>query len=163
MANKNSFTTEEWDVLRQVPFMTGLIVVAASPSGPIGLMKESAAASRMILEAIQTSQTEMMKSLAEDLKASMQVPRLESNSPEDVRTAGLNMCRRASFFIKSKASAEEGAEFRTFLNTLAKNVAEASKEGGFLGFGGTLVSDAEQTALADIAAALGDSTSAAGV
>jgi hypothetical protein len=34
-------------------------------------------------------------------------------------------------------------------------VAEASKEGGFLGFGGVQVSEAEKATLAEIAAALG--------
>ena len=34
-------------------------------------------------------------------------------------------------------------------------MANASKEGGFLGFGGTLVSEQEQAALRDTAAALG--------
>jgi hypothetical protein len=33
-------------------------------------------------------------------------------------------------------------------------VAEASKEGGFLGFGGVQVSEAERTTLAEISAAL---------
>jgi hypothetical protein len=41
------------------------------------------------------------------------------------------------------------------LNGLASKVAEASKEGGFLGFGGVQVSDAEKAALAEISSALG--------
>jgi hypothetical protein len=39
-------------------------------------------------------------------------------------------------------------------------VAEASTEGGFLGFGGVKVSDAEKATLADIAKALGTAASA---
>jgi hypothetical protein len=37
---------------------------------------------------------------------------------------------------------------------LSRKVAEASKEGGFLGFGGTLVSKEEEQAIAEIATAL---------
>jgi hypothetical protein len=39
-------------------------------------------------------------------------------------------------------------------------VAEASKEGGFLGFGGVQVSEAEKATLAEIATALGTSAHA---
>ena len=39
--------------------------------------------------------------------------------------------------------------------TAAKKVSEAAKEGGFLGFGGTLVSDKEQAALKELADKLG--------
>jgi hypothetical protein len=42
--------------------------------------------------------------------------------------------------------------------TAAQNVAEAAKEGGFLGIGGVRVSDAERAALGDIAGALGVKT-----
>jgi hypothetical protein len=37
----------------------------------------------------------------------------------------------------------------------AKRVAEAAREGGFLGFGGTLVSEREQEALEELAGKLG--------
>jgi len=43
---------------------------------------------------------------------------------------------------------------------IAAKVAEASTEGGFLGFGGVKVSDAEKATLADIAKALGTTASA---
>jgi hypothetical protein len=38
---------------------------------------------------------------------------------------------------------------------LPKTPAEASKEGGFMGFGGTPVSDKEKATLAELASALG--------
>ncbi len=44
--------------------------------------------------------------------------------------------------------------FKAWLEDLARRVAEASKEGGFLGFGGVQVSDAEKATLAEISAAL---------
>ena len=162
MANKSAFSAEEWDLLRQAPFMTGMVVVAADPSGPIGLMQESAAASGMVLDVIKGAETELMKSIGEDLKASLQIPKLASHSQEAVRAAGLDIIRRASNAVRAKGSLEEGKEFRAWLNSLAQKVAEASKEGGFLGFGGTLVSDAEKQSLNDIAAALSDASLSAG-
>ena len=49
----------------------------------------------------------------------------------------------------------DAAAYKAWLLQIANNVAEASKEGGFLGFGGVDVSDAEKATLTEIAAALG--------
>lgn len=154
MANKSTFTAEEWDALRAAPFLASLVVVSASPSGPIGLIQESAAAGKMLLEEAKSGKSELMKALAADLVESRSTPKLESHDPDKVRAAGLDACRKAAQLVKAKASAEEAGEFRAWLNAMAKKVAEASKEGGFLGFGGTLVSSEEEAALRDIAAAL---------
>ena len=43
---------------------------------------------------------------------------------------------------------------KAWLRQVSHNVAEASKEGGFLGFGGVTVSDAEKATLGEIDAAL---------
>ena len=40
MATKADFTAEEWSQIQRAPFMAGLAVVAASPSGPFGVVKE---------------------------------------------------------------------------------------------------------------------------
>jgi hypothetical protein len=40
MLAKTDFTTEEWNVIRRAPFTAGLLVVAASPNGPFGVVKE---------------------------------------------------------------------------------------------------------------------------
>jgi hypothetical protein len=43
---------------------------------------------------------------------------------------------------------------RSWLATISRAVADASKEGGILGFGGVQVSDAEKATLAQVASAL---------
>lgn len=48
--------------------------------------------------------------------------------------------------------------YRSFVVKLAETVASAHKEGGFLGVGGTEISDDERRALDEIAATLGAST-----
>jgi hypothetical protein len=48
----------------------------------------------------------------------------------------------------------DAAPFKTWLAGAAKSVGEAAPEGGFLGFGGTQVSETEKTTVAQIAAAL---------
>jgi hypothetical protein len=44
--------------------------------------------------------------------------------------------------------------YKMWLTNIAKKVAEASKEGGFLGMGGTLVSQSEEEALNELKAVL---------
>lgn len=155
MTNKDSFTPSEWDLLRQAPFMAGLVVVSSSPSGPIGLMKESAATAKMVMSELAACKTPLMQALAADLKASMQTARVDAADLAEVRAKSLDGCRQAAVAVAAKASPEESAEFKAWLNTLARRVAEAAKEGGFLGFGGTLVSQEEEAAIKDLASALG--------
>jgi hypothetical protein len=49
----------------------------------------------------------------------------------------------------------EAEEYKRWILSLARKTAEASKEGGFLGIGGTLVSDEESSALNALANELG--------
>ena len=54
---------------------------------------------------------------------------------------------------------EDAAAFKVWLLQVAQKAAEAGTEGGFLGFGGVAVSDAEKATLAEISAALGGKAS----
>jgi hypothetical protein len=80
--------------------------------------------------------------------------RFEGAEAADVVPRALQTLRQASAILDAKAPADAPA-FKAWLNAIAANVAEASKEGGFLGFGGVQVSEAEKATLAEIAAALG--------
>jgi hypothetical protein len=57
--------------------------------------------------------------------------------------------------LESKATPADADAYKRFVMTVAQAVAEAHKEGGFLGIGGTRVSDAEEQALDEISLALG--------
>lgn len=157
MSAKADFSVDEWDLLRSSPLMASVLVVAASPSGPVGLVQESAAAGRMILEAAGTAQTPLLKELAEDLKAKMSIPRPPAGAtPAQVQEAAAEILRRTSDLLANKATPGETAEFKQWLVKVAKATAEASKEGGFLGIGGTLVSEQETAALGAVNTALAD-------
>jgi|SRR5580698_2642383 hypothetical protein len=156
MSGKADFGVEEWDLLRSSPLMASIMVVAASPSGPLGIVKESAAASRMILQAADSAQTPLLKTLAEDLKARMSIPTPPAGAtPAQIQGAAAEILRRTSDLLTKKATPEETAEFKEWLVKVAQATAEATKEGGFLGFGGTLVSDEEKAALGAVHTALG--------
>ena len=154
MANKSNFTVDEWDLLRKVPFLTGLVVIAASPSGPVGVLQESRAASEMLRTGLDKATTELLKVLAEDLKENLSFQKLQSQDADEIRANGLASCREVVAILREKATPEEFEEFKGWLTSLARKVAEAAKEGGFLGFGGTQVTEAESTALDQIEVAL---------
>jgi len=60
---------------------------------------------------------------------------------------------QARTLVETKAQGDVAA-FSTWLYQISQKVAEAAKEGGFLGFGGVAVSDAEKATLSEISAAL---------
>lgn len=156
MATKNDFSASEWDLLRKAPLTASLIVVAASPSGPIGLLKESAAASKMMLSAASASQSPLLNALTEDLRRNVALPELPRTAdPAQLRASAMETIKASAALLGSKASVEETQEFRQWLMKIAQATAEATREGGFLGFSGTQVSGEEQAALADLHEALG--------
>jgi hypothetical protein len=156
MSTKADFSAEEWDLLRSSPLMASILIVAASPNGPIGIVQESTAAGRMILQAAESAQTPLLKTLAEDLRATMSIPKPPAGAtPAQIQEAAAEILRRTSDLLVRKATPEETAEYKQWLVKVAQATAEASKEGGFLGFGGTLVSDEEKAALAAVNTALG--------
>jgi len=57
--------------------------------------------------------------------------------------------------VDATASPQESDDFRRWLYSTGEAVANAAKEGGFLGIGGKLVSPAEEAVLVEIKAVLG--------
>jgi hypothetical protein len=155
VSGKADFTIDQWDLLRSAPMMSSLLVVAASPSGPLGLIQESAAAGKVVSEAAKTAQTPLLRELSQDLTEKMTIPRSpEGTTPEEMQDAAAAILQRTSALLASKATAEETTEIKVWLLKIGQATAEAAKEGGFLGFGGTLVSEEEKTALDSIHRAL---------
>lgn len=156
MSTKSDFSADEWDLLRTAPLMASIIVVAASPSGPVGLIQESTAAGKMIIQTAQSAQTPLLKALAEDLTQHMSIPKPPPGAtPDKVQAAASEILKRTSALLTQKATPEETAEIKQWLAKVAQATAEATKEGGFLGFGGIVVSDQEKTALTAVNSALG--------
>ena len=162
MATKASFTAEEWQKLLQSPMLAGMAVTAADPSGLFGLVKEGFAASRALAEAkADAGASELIKAVVADLETSEGrdaardglKARFAGAKAADIKPKAIAALREAAALLDTKAP-EDAAAFKAWLAVIARRVAEASKEGGFLGFGGVQVSDAEKATLAEISAAL---------
>lgn len=160
MADKSDFTSEEWQQIITAPQMAALYVALASPSGPVGVVTELMAASKLIVQAIKASTgNALIDAVAADFREKaekrekMEAPHM-SKDPNELKAQCLQACRDLAALLAQKAPAEaEG--YKQWVQQAAQDSAEAAKEGGFLGIGGKRVSEAEVAALADLAAALG--------
>lgn len=175
MIERNSLTTEEWGNVIAVPASIGALMVTVDPSGPLGLIKEfhaimntfksfveqNAAATPLMGAMHEHLSTKPTEEEEADLKqwAAAQKEEMKGSQPrtaEDMKELVRARTTEVFAMLRSKGATEQDVLFyKDLMVTIAENVANAGKEGGFLGFGGTLVSDAEEAMLAQIRDELG--------
>jgi hypothetical protein len=163
MANKTNFTPEEWARVAASPMVVSMAITAADPSGLWGLLKESMAGGWALMEAKQSSQAApLVKAVADDIanpdtrnavRDSFQ-KRLQGSQLGDIKGKAVDELRAVAALLDAKVP-EDAPAFKAWLQDVARRAAEAGTEGGFLGFGGVAVSEAEKATLAEISAALG--------
>ena len=164
MAAKTDFTADEWKLLLDSLLLAGIAISAADPSGLIGMMKESMASARALLSAASDPQADaLVKAVAADFETSdgrglaqagVKATVAGASKPADIVARAIDSAEERRGVLDAKGGADAGP-FKTWLAGVAKSVAEAAPEGGFLGFGGTQVSEAEKATVAQVAAALG--------
>jgi hypothetical protein len=155
MATVANFTAEELNLLREIIPLTGFAVAVAGNSGIIGTFKEAAATAKGIGEAAaKYPQNELIQSLLKDFSQNRPVmPKynpLDAGIQEKIKTDALEKTRQVIVLLTQKASAQEVTEFKQWIMTVSENVANAAKEGAFLGIGGERVSAAEKAVLSDL-------------
>lgn len=159
MTYKDAFGAEDWQRLRTSPWVVALAIVAADPSGVSGTSQELSALRRAVAETdARGSSNELIRAVADDVtadRASDSEPTEQGQGFATVGDAALDHCRAVVAILDGVAEPAESEGFRAWLLGLAEQVAAAAKEGGVLGIGGTLVSEAEERALDDLAEALG--------
>ena len=175
MVNKDSFTVEEWAQIVSAPASIGALVVTADPSGPIGLIGEFKAILSSMQSYVDThaADSSLMAALKHYMSnqpteeeqaqlkqwADQQQEQMKANkpkTPEELQQRVRETVTGTIGLLRAKGADEnEVSTFKAMMVGVAEAVANASKEGGFLGFGGTLVSEKEQSILAQIQAELG--------
>ncbi len=163
MATKTDFSSTEWEVLRDTPHLVVLAVAIAGGSGIFGSIAEAIAPSGTIIEALKGS-NQLLREVCEkeEIKASIKSIKSLSKASHDyagiqaaLRKEATDKSRAALDLLRQKGSSEDIAAYRDFLLKLGEKVANAAKEGAFLGFGGERVSEHERTLLAELAEAVG--------
>jgi hypothetical protein len=160
MAAKTDFTPDEWKVLLESVMMAGIAVTAADPSGLWGTLKESFASARTMASG-KAGSSDLIKALVTDFETSQgrTIARdglrdqLKGSKAADITAKSVEALRQAAALLDAKAP-QDAPAVKAWLSQISRNVAEASKEGGFLGFGGVQVSDTEKATLTQIDAAL---------
>lgn len=144
MTARSDFSPQEWELVLEAPPTAGMVVVAAERGGTF---RETFSMSKAYADARgQHGESEL---LDEVVSAKPKVDRTRQRSFEELREYGLQRLRDVVALLESKATPEEVEDYRRFVLTLVERVASAHREGG------RQVSDAERTAIEQIAAALG--------
>ena len=155
MTGKADFTDEEWTRLKRAPFIAGMAISLSDPGGPIELVKETAAALKTVTgAAAQGDRGELVTALAAEAKE-------RKNPLSGFKAKGalagqeiLEELAAVNAIASAKASPEDAAAYRAWLEDAAQEAANAAKEGGFLGFHAVRVSEGEQRMLDKLAEAL---------
>jgi hypothetical protein len=160
MATHADFTEQELAALSDAPHMAGIAVMIAGSSGIFGSLKEAAIAAQSVYHGSESS-NELIRSLSskETMQAAGERIRAEmgdygNQDPRTyVRDRAVAKVRQAAAILRAKAPGDLGS-YSEWVLSVCDKVANAAKEGGFLGFGGTRVSEGEEAAIADIRGAL---------
>src|SRR5580700_11997344 len=110
MTTKAAFTPEEWTVVLEGPPTAGMIVITA---GHGGMVRETIAMSKAFAEArAEHGDSEL---LDEIVAAKPHVDHTRYHSAEELRDHGLKHLRDAVALVDSKATAQEGDDYRHFV------------------------------------------------
>src|ERR1700685_727468 len=164
MATKADFTADEWKLLLQSPLIAGVAISAAEPSGIIGMLRESMASARALVQVRTDPNADaLVKAVGSEFETSegrglaqegVKTAITGAKTPAEIVAKALDALKAASAVLDAKGG-PDAMPFKTWLAGVAKSVAEAAPEGGFLGLGGAPGSGAGKGTVAQIAGALG--------
>jgi hypothetical protein len=161
MMTYENFSATDWERLSQALLTSGELVIAASPQGAAGVLKERAV---YFAELSQLLQNGTAYGLIDELRLRTQtrLDELQRKQPEQqlaldqVRRRVLESCRSAAQTLLGRAEPAEIAYYKQGLLWACRQTALAAREGaGFLGLGGVQVTEEESEAIRQIAYALG--------
>jgi hypothetical protein len=161
MALKDGFTADEWEMLVGAPHAVGTAVMLASFSGLGGTAQEAFSLGKALALGA-TSSNELLKEICvvgEGTAAQGALrERVKQLDPQNLKAELPNMAmgeaKQAVDALKEK-SPENVEPYKEWLMRLAFDVANASKEGDFLGIGGKRISDEERDVLNTLSEVLG--------
>lgn len=142
----------DWAKVAAAPVAAMMAVTSSDLSGPFDTLKEVKAAQKAVTDAAMAAPAGSIVSAAFGGGLTQEALQTVRTMAKD-REGLVRLIADATTAVKQRSPGEVEA-FRSAIRAIGKSTAEAAKDGGFLGFGGTLVSDDEQTALQKIEAAL---------
>ena len=144
MTTKAEFTEQEWDRVLSGPPMAGMMVATADHGG---MMRETFAMAKAYGEARkQHGKSELLDAI---VAAKPERDHTRFHSHDELKRHVVQLLQDTLATLEGKATAQEIEDYRQFVLTLARRVAERHEEHG------AQISPAEQAALDDLAVALG--------
>jgi len=153
MTDKTFFSDDEWKALSESPLFVTLAMLAVAEHGPISMIKESAAAARVMAQpGDRGAATELIVAIAHDAQsheARHDAKEHRGKTPDQAVDEAVAQLAPATAAL-AKLPIQEAAEVRNWLLDLARAVADAAK--------GT--SEREQATVERIRVALGGPSAA---
>jgi hypothetical protein len=174
------FTDDEWTLLRQAPMQAAIAVILADKTDPVSFLRETYAAAQILLEEqerVMDEVSDLVRAVLAAMKEAntsiQENPGLPNATPVDLkqldilikirtfenakkgRNAAIAHVDQAAEILASKVTVVQTQEFKRWLIHIARRVAGAVKEGGFLGVGGEYESDAERSVIKKLEKSLG--------
>lgn len=152
MTRRQDFSSEEWRALRTAPQLVAIATAAAGSSGFFGTLSEGMSAASAFAAA-RRGNNELIKALfdAEQIRAAHGDIRELLSAVKDASAFGMQLqdgalaaARKALVALDAHQATDDASDYRKMLAWLAEEVANATREGSFLGFGGVRVSEGEQ-------------------
>ena len=168
-----NLSEDEMMLLATLPQAIGSCVATAAGSGLLGTGKELFASGQAVMAGLKDYpgnaliQALVPDPSAEDKQAELAqaratrdwaMARLKAkgiHTPAQMAALTLEDARAVARLLDSRVGPAQAAECRAGALSVAEKVAQAATEGGFLGFGGTRLSEAEQALIAQLREALG--------
>ena len=168
-----NLSEDEMMLLATLPQAIGSCVATAAGSGLLGTGKELFASGQAVMAGLKDypgnaliqalvpdpSAEDKSAELAQALAArDWAMARLRSkgiHTPAQMAALTLEDARAVARLLDSRVDPAQAAQYRAWALSVAEKVAQAATEGGFLGFGGTRLSEAEQALIAALREALG--------
>lgn len=161
MSTKDNFTSEEWKTLLEAPMIAGMSIIS-SDVGITSVFRETAAMVKAITDnPVPAGAEDVVNGLVADMRAmannreKIEPPAFTAKDPAGIQAEISAQLHEVALLANSKMSAEAAAAYKEWVYSVARSVAEAGKEGGFLGIGAVKVSEQEEQALASLRADLG--------
>jgi hypothetical protein len=148
MSIRNEFTPDEWRLLARLPIEIAAAAAVADEERRAGSTRELLAAiSTLLSGAMLLRHNQLVQDVFDDYKqdgrGEAELLEMSQNPPADLLPETLAHATQASTFLADRVSAEEAGEFKLWLRGIASEIVLSSSSGGFLGIGGTPVTDEE--------------------
>jgi hypothetical protein len=146
MTTHADFSEEEWNQVLEGPTSAGMVVTTAERGGTF---RETFAMAAAYTDARKEHGASEL--LDEIVSHRPKTDRIKAHSKEELKDGYLDEIRAAVALVTEKATPAELGDYRLFIVSLAKKVAQAKKEKG----SEDGVTTAEASAIAEIESALG--------